>query len=355
MKRLFVSFAVVAASVCQAFGQIQYIPAKLPFDGNLYGVLQTKLSDDNLKGNVLAVAYTASEYKENFGEPTEGQVWERMTTFYDEAGTSFLSRKNDGSSAGESYLFSKEAVENGVKVTSIGVKSSFTGEDVNLMNAAMSKPDWSFEQMLQGSNWRYECENYEAVYDKNGVRIKLDLKDTSKEKKIKSRELGKQTGNNVYEFVIYNARGESVETSTRTYSNGRLIKKSSPQDRFSRVNADIQSPMSGTYTYNQAGRPVNFKKFNNQEEEKYVYNAKGDLLNTSTKKYSGWDDGNFYENYKYDEQGNWIYRTWAREKGKPFRIEKRVIVYCSTKEELKEKAAEISQKAGDIIRNFKVE
>ena len=346
-RNLILSFgaALVASST---YGQsAYYLPDLLAFEPENKIEQPVNLSEGNFKGNVLGVVFVTCQYKENFGEPTEGDVYERIATFYDETGNSFLRRKLNQSDYACTYFYDKNASDGGLLVTAFGVGGNIGGPNLQDGIEAMSKLDGSFENAIKNV-YVTKHDIYEGLYDKNGVRIKLDLFGSGK--KLKSREIGKLTGNNTYEFDLYNNWGESIEKSTRTFSNGRLLKKTSPQ--FVSVRADIISPKNGTYTYDKAGRIIHYIKPNNQEEEKYFYNPKGDLTHTSSKKYTGWVDRNFYENYKYDSHGNWVYRTFAREKGKPVRIEKRTIIYCDSKEEIKQKTIDLIKTAGELVKNI---
>ena len=89
---------------------------------------------------------------------------------------------------------------------------------------------------------------------------------------------------------------------------------------------------------------------NNPNNNENSYNDKGDLSHTSNKDFKIWSDGYFYENYKYDSHGNWIFRTWGAKAGEPKYIETREIIYCDTKDELKGKAEQLLQTVGDIIK-----
>ena len=62
---------------------------------------------------------------------------------------------------------------------------------------------------------------------------------------------------------------------------------------------------------------------------------------------------NFYENYVYDDHGNWISRTKGYDAGKPTIIEKRVIVYADSKEDLAQKATALIQAVEPIVMNVK--
>ena len=60
MKRICVTFATALISTA-TFSQVE----------------PTTVKNEHLKGNVLSVAYTKYDYKENFGEPTEGKIQEQ--------------------------------------------------------------------------------------------------------------------------------------------------------------------------------------------------------------------------------------------------------------------------------------
>ncbi|MBQ9679038.1 MAG: hypothetical protein IJV44_12980 [Prevotella sp.] len=335
MKRIIASIVAVTATV-GALGQNP-----------------VKLSDDNLKGNVFAVKYGKYEYKENFGEPTTGQVQEIYSTFYNEVGNSIIFRKIRVARPMfvDSYALFYESNGENTLVTSLGISSSIDFKKYDDISSALNIDNDTFEKLMQSElGYGQECRKagrYESTFDKNGVRIKYDIYIPSG--RLDGKEVGKSVGNGTYEFAIYDWQGESREKSTRTFANGKLTKKSSPNDGRINIGGSIESPESGTYTYDSNGRLTHLIRWN-KHETKYIYNDKGDLSHTSNKDFKIWSDGYFYENYKYDSHGNWIFRTWGAKAGEPKYIETREIIYCDTKDELKGKAEQLLQTVGDIIK-----
>ena len=82
-------------------------------------------------------------------------------------------------------------------------------------------------------------------------------------------------------------------------------------------------------------------------------NDKGDVTKMSKKPFKTWVDGYCYENYVYDDHGNWISRTRGTHPGEPNVIEKRVIVYTDSKEDLAQKATALIQAVEPIVMNVK--
>lgn len=337
MKRIITSIVAVAATV----GTLGQTPNPV------------KLSDENLKGNVFAVKYGKYEYKENFGEPTTGQVQEIHSTFYNETGNPVIFRTIRPARpmfVNSSALF-YEPSDGNTLVTTLGISSSMKYEKYENVSSTLLNDNDTFENLMQNElGYGEKCSKQgriESTFDKNGVRIKYDVYIASG--RLDGKEVGKPVGNGTYEFTIYDWQGESREKSTRTFVNGKLTKKTSPNDGRINIGGRIGSPESGTYTYDSNGRLTHLLRWN-KHETKYIYNDKGDLLHTSNKDFKIWSDGFFYENYKYDSHGNWIYRTWGPKAGKPEYIETREIIYCDTKDELKEKAGHLLQTVGDIIK-----
>lgn len=318
----------------------------------------TKLRDANLKGNVLAVQYGKFEYKENFGEPTAGDVRELNSTFYDEKGRSILYRTLSygyDRTYAHSYLFEYADEGNNVKVSRPSLQTVNTRDVYTAYEQALLAANGAFEELMRTTpnkdNHNNTCFPYllsEYTYDNAQVQILYDLK-YSRDNKLKAKVVAKPIGGGMYEFTIYKENGEVGEKSKRTFKNGMLVKMEKERMGLIHYRGDIPSPEAGTYTYDTKGNLTHILLANN-EERKYDFNEKGDIIKESKKVYKTWSNTFFYENYKYDEQGNWISRTVGSDAGKPQFIEKRVITYCSGADELKEKAAQVQATAGQAIK-----
>ena len=119
----------------------------------------------------------------------------------------------------------------------------------------------------------------------------------------------------------------------------------------------LAAPEAGNYKYDSKNHLISFvtqsAKERDKEETKYYHNEKGDIVKITKTMYLNKLERPiaFYENYKYDEQGNWIYRTYGTNAGEPAFIEKRVITYCNHADQLKEKALLLQTTAGKAINN----
>ena len=143
------------------------------------------MRDANLKGNVLAVQYGKYEYKENFGEPTAGGMYEMNATFYDELGRSILYRSvvvSSGDVFPKSFLFEYEDDGGNLKVIRRSVSTTNKSNEVGKYQQVILSADGHFEklmQTLQGSYGRdafYPQNSAEFVFDKNQVMTSHTIK-----------------------------------------------------------------------------------------------------------------------------------------------------------------------------------
>ena len=326
----------------------------------------TKLSDSNLQGNVFSVVYGKYQFKENFGEPTTGKVEQVKATFYDEQGRSILVRDVQRSTShlfANSYLFTYEKNGEIEKVKVVGIGATNNSSDLNNYLPTFVSNEASFEQLMknlpkqfsgcQPTNWS------EFVFDKLGVIIQYDLhRNKWSNGKLIEKQVAKPIGNGSYNFVIYKESGDAVSKTTRTFNQGLLTKvEDENKGRLTNYRPKLAAPEAGNYKYDSKNHLISFvtqsAKERDKEETKYYHNEKGDIVKITKTMYLNKLERPiaFYENYKYDEQGNWIYRTYGTNAGEPAFIEKRVITYCNHADQLKEKALLLQTTAGKAINN----
>ena len=326
----------------------------------------TKLSDANLKGNVLSVVYGKYQFKENFGEPTTGKVEQVKATYYNEKGWSVLIRDIQISTSyllANSYLVTYEKDGEFQKVKVVGIGATNNPSDLNNYLPTFGSNESSFEQLMksipkqfsgcQPTNWS------EFVLDKFGVIIQYDLhRNKWSNGKLIEKLVAKPVENGSYNFVIYKESGDAVSKTKRTFYQGLLTKvEDANKGRLTNYRPKFATPEAGIYKYDPKNNLVSFvtqsANERNKEETKYYYNDKGDIVKVTKTMYFNKLERpvSFYENYKYDDQGNWIYRTYGTNVGEPLFIEKRVITYCSSVDELKEKALQLQANAGQTINN----
>lgn len=328
----------------------------------------TNVQDNNLKGNVIAVLYSKYEYKENFGEPVPGKLQRMYVTFYDENGRSFLNRDlySDGSyyTEAQSTLFDYTSDASGTTVHRPQITCRTDGKDINNYLPMLMALDNSFEQRMVSNS---KCSNYLTIdykYDKDQVLTTYTMLSNSK---IVAKLVAKPTVAGVYEYTIYKASGDATEKGIRTYKNGKLIKVEKP-NKMLMHSIDIESMPMGSYSYNANGKIQQYCQITelntdgwgrgNTPGRKFVYNQQGDEIQWIDGHW-GWgkdkgkmlwgDPRDIYIDYKYDANGNWIYRVDTQNNNKY--IEIREIIYCSSKEELQQKSSALRQSAGELINS----
>ena len=367
MKKVLLSLAVMAIATTAmgqamnpALGQQMNPVIELPYVLPA-GIKNVK--EENLKGNVLAVKYSKYVYKENFGEPQAGEPYNYWTTYFDENGRSIIqrtvgfgSRLNSSSEVrGYSYLF--EYTQNGeeLSVTALGIESS---RNSSTLEQALLSTD-GFEALLSGASNKHEMK-----FTKNGILVLhnyYSLRGTLEEKLV-----GKQNADKTWTFTKYKESGDACEVNTRTFNtNGQLTKLEYSQygPNNNRAGGEIKTPPAGTYGYDVKGRWISFQEQKAVNNMKYqlIYNDHGDFTHAvatwtkrsgvaAAKNIQQKDESKEYSDYVYDSHGNWISRVVWNHQSKPRFIEKREIIYCDSKEELKEKAAQIYESAGGKIK-----
>ncbi len=329
----------------------------------------TNVKNENLKGNVIAVVYSKWRYEENFGEPKPGKMERMNVTFYDEKGNSILHRElyfDSYYTDVQSTLFDYSEDASGITVHRPQI--TVRGEKNEYMDffPSLASLDATYENTMV-SNTR--CTNYLTIdykYDSNQVLTTYTMLDSNN--KIVAKLVAKPSANGNYDYTIYKASGEAVEKGVRTYKNGKLIKVDKPERGFRHSN-DIESFKMGNYSYDEKGRIIKYTQLSDNNQDgglppfdmqglKYVYNQQGDVSQWIKGRW-GWgkDKGKMlwdspktvYTDYKYDNNNNWITRVDVIDNQKY--IETREIIYCSSKEELQQKAAALRQSAGQLIKS----
>lgn len=312
----------------------------------------TTLRDDNLKGNVLGVKCCTYSYRLKFGEPTLGRMFEMESTFYDEKGRSILHRyilDDSGYLYPYSFYFEYEDGEN-VKVTRPAFSACHANTHVEKYEKSILSPDASFEHIMKTLLGIYERTTWntepsaEFIFDKNRVMTSYTIFDGSEiEQKMKGTPTG--TGGE-YNFAIYYRDGSKGAESQRTYRNGQLVKEA---HKFIRSTKKIKFGEEGTFTYDQNGHLI-LKLVHNQGERevKYERNTQGDVVKIFSRrmsmgKWQNWVEQGHYDNYQYDEHGNWIVRAYWKTPEEPSYLEKREIIYSESTDELKEKASALQR------------
>ena len=317
----------------------------------------TTLKVGNLKGNVLSVMSATYEYKENFGDPIAGKMRGfPVTTFYDEQGRSIVTRTiADGSYNVSSYSYLFKYEEGGKKLTKY-VLNSLTKEGTgSSLNEAFQTANSSFESLMgtlppySSGIYLYHLGEYE--YDGN-VLVSYTLKDGKHANyKILGKYVAKKQDNGSYNWTYYKSDGSSVDNGVITYNKWGIASRTSASEGSFAPKIEFKMPEPGTYTYDVKG--VLTDHVLKAEARKYTYNDKGDVTKMSKKPFTTWVDGYCYENYVYDDHGNWISRTRGTHPGEPNVIEKRVIVYADSKEDLAQKSAALIQAIEPIVEKLK--
>lgn len=316
MKRLTLTFAVLF-STCIAFCQEP-----------------TTVQKENLKGNVFSVRCFHYAYSENFGSPTEGKLQWIKDLIFDARGRAILF--NDDSDL-SNYYFVKYEKEGGNTIAELG-KLSYH------MDETKTPTDFLFHK--EGNSNDYSSNYREITYNSDNIVTKYDvLKKYSRTSKyqLEYRKIAKPLGNGTYECKLYDKSGQSFLNFKETYnSNGQLTELDNEREfnRVSSYNKEITIPHAGKYQYNNKGQLVLYTQQKNSAPDKkeYIYNDHGNLIQNNnlifhqSKKEYVKNKGLIYDNYKYDTNGNWVYRMVSDGKDYLY-IEKRQIEYCNTSEE----------------------
>ena len=347
MKKVCIALAAVSLISTAAFSQVE----------------PTTVKNEHLKGNVLSVAYTKYDYMENFGEPTEGKIQEQSAIIFDEQGRSVLIRKKKGYLPLSFVLsYSQDGADTKINIA----KLSGDRMDENSFAQLASDPSGALEGAYNQNNWPQI--RGEITSDASGVIVKYDIfekKAQTVNEALICRRIAKRSGNGLYACKIYNVRGETEFDFKETYKDGVLTFLDNPSEFMHISSGDIKlrPRHAGTYEYNTTGLVTKYVQQNKNMPMEYLYsyNDEGDLTKVTCgqagkgEKYQNLEEE--YDNYRYDDHGNWIYRTVAYEQGKPKYIEKRQITYCSSPDEIKQKLSGLNVtvpdvKAGEDYANF---
>lgn len=326
---------------------------------------------EGLKGNVLAVKYGKYVYKENFGEPEAGAPWNYWSSYFDENGKVVIQRTiGYGSEMGEytnerviSYMFIYSEDGEGQTVKAFGIEA--LGKTSGMEQALLTTDNFE-DQIMKMPPYTSEpgkSNKHEMKFTKNGILTLYNY--YSYQGSLEEKLIGKQNADKSWKFTKYKSSGEACEENTRTFNaNGQLTKLEYSQygPNHYQYNGTIKTAPAGIYKYDAKGRLLSFQNPKEPFNMTYtvVYNDKGDMTNVvasweksgrpGTPKKKEKEEKQEYSDYVYDSHGNWIQRVVWNHQQKPRFIEKREIIYCDSKEELKAKAAEVYQAAGAKIK-----
>lgn len=306
----------------------------------------TTVQKENLKGNVFSVMTSKYDYSENFGNPTEGKLLDLTVTIFDNYGRAVL-YNYDTRNYGRGYGLVKYTTDSENKVANISMLSS----DKNIKELS------SINELINNHFLR-ECYfvKREIVYNNNiVVRHDIFIKSMPTSKyRLSFSKRAKLIGNGTYECKLYHGNGESYMDFKETYdTNGQLIELDNNR-QFNNVYSydnTIEIADAGKYQYNSKRQLTSYipQKKNTREKKEYVYNDNGDIIQINTLVSKDKSDvykktGEvIYNDYKYDENGNWVYRVKSNGK-KTLYIEKRQIEYCKTLEEIDSKVQDLYSK-----------
>jgi len=285
------------------------------------------LKKENLKGNVYHVIYTNYYYSENFGEPKEGERKFRREYYYDDLGRAVLFSLNDR------YFwvrYNKEGNNTIASMLEFYSKKEF--EDLE-----------DFTKKSYTEN-RHFFHHRVITYNSDNIVTKYDVYDNiNGSYKLLNRKTAKPIGNGVYECKLYGADGSTAVDYKETYnSKGQLTNLDNPKEynQISTGDTYIEIPHAGIYKFNNKGQEISYEQQKKSGPKKYenVYNEHGDIIELYTSTINKGVASNktlavVYEDYQYDDKGNWIYRILSDGK-KKYRIERRQIEYYNSTEEL---------------------
>ncbi len=302
----------------------------------------TTLKRENLKGNVFAVRSSSYAFSENFGNPTEGKLRKIDITLFDQYGRAIL------------YNFDDTSYGNCFGFVTYKIDGENTVADVSLLDVKKNlKELGTINELINNQVLTEIYKKREIVYN-NNILVRYDILtrySPTKKYELTYRKAAKLIGNGTYECKLYDENGQSYLDFKETYNtNGQLIELDNERqfNRVSSYNKDILISDAGKYQYNNKGQLVSYTQQKNsfRNKKEYVYNNHGDIIQISTlvskdksEVYNKTGEV-IYNDYKYDEKGNWIYRIVSNGKQNLY-IEKRQIDYCNTSEEIEEKVKNI--------------
>lgn len=285
------------------------------------------LKKENLKGNVYHVIYTNCYYSENFGEPKEGKRRFRREYYYDGLGRAILFSLDN-----RYYWVRYNQESNNTIASMLEFYSNKEFEDLE---------DYTNEDYTTN---KYFFHDREITYNSDNIVTKYDVyDDTNGSYKLINRKTANLIGNGTYECKLYGPDGYTVLDFKETYnSKGQLTVLDNPKE-YNQISAGdtyIEIPHAGIYKYNNKGQEISYEEQKRSGPKKYerVYNEHGDDIELyASTIYKGVASNKtltvVYEDYQYDDKGNWIYRILSDGKEKRV-IERRQIEYYNSKEEL---------------------
>lgn len=298
----------------------------------------TTLKSDNLKGNVFSVTFSQYEFKENFGEPVEGNLRWKEAKIYNEEGKAILFNQKIPNYGDTFFL---------VSYSKDGNKTKVLMSERNLVQWDSKYSD-ALELFTNNLFTAFVGRKREIEYDDNNVIIKYDVLGRSRPEvpyTLKGRKIAKPLGNGIYECKLYDSDGSTKLDYKETYNSHGILIDLDNEREFNNVNTGsgiISINHAGKYQYDNDGRLVTYtqQKRSYPETEEYIYNDHGDIEKINKRVNNNISGTITYKDYKYDEHGNWIYRVHAIGK-QNYYIEKRYITYCNTTNEIKDKVNRI--------------
>ena len=283
------------------------------------------LKEENLKGKVYRVIYTNYEYSENFGEPKEGKQRFMRECYYDSLGRAvfFNYGKND-------LYFWVQYNQKGNNAIA-GMLEHYSRAEIEELENYTSK------DFVSGNNFF----NYrEITYNSYNIVTKYDIYEFGR---LKHRKTANPIGNGTYECKLYGDDGNTALEYIETYNSKGQLTMVDNEREYNRIRAwksEIEIPHAGTYKYNNKGQLVSYQEQKDSMPRIYesVYNEHGDIIEryvSTVNKGVASKKGiaAVYEDYKYDDKGNWIYRIISNGE-KKYYIEKRQIEYYNSTGEL---------------------
>lgn len=293
----------------------------------------TTLKSDNLKGNVFSLTFSQYEFKENFGEPVEGNLRWKEAKIYNEEGKAILFNQKIPEYGDVFFLvtYSKD----GNKTKALMDERHLVQWDCRYNDALELFTSNLFTDFVGGRR-EIEC-------DDNNVIIKYDvLRRYGQEMPytLEGRKIAKPLGDGIYECKLYDKNGSTKLDYKETYNSQGILIDLDNEREFNNINTGngiISINHAGKYQYNKDGRLVTYtqQKRSYPETEEYVYNDHGDIVKINKLVNNSISGTITYKDYKYDDHGNWIYRVHAIG-NQNYYIEKRYITYCNTANEIKE-------------------
>ena len=233
---------------------------------------ENDLDNENLKGKVKSIKYTAYKASEKFGEIEKGEIisfFKNEETFYNKAG--FITEK---------VKFNEDFTVRATKKISYNEKYKPTEENYYDNN----------NQLLGKTKYQYvdTLINQENTYNSNGKLIRKIKYQYDKNNNAIKEETTDSTGNQSKLFLYEYDQNKNL-LETKSYSEGKLLS-------------------SVKFIYDKKGRKIEFYRknhfYNNEEEkETYKYDEKGNLLQQDNYTNNSLLSSIFYS---YDENNNLI-------------------------------------------------